>query len=113
MDFDKPKVYGDTSITDGLVCLRETSEKNLFPFFQLWTMARAAAEVKQVPLLGGWGSTWGHASPPHCGNTYIPQMDNTTHTPSSFSITIKIVMHPKKIETPHSFIADDDPLFDI
>ena len=29
------------------------------------------------------------------------------------NIAIKIVMLPKKIETPHSFIADDDPLFDI
>ena len=87
MDFDKPKVYGDTSITDGLVCLRETSEKNLFPFFQLWTMARAAAEVKQVPLLGGWGSTWGHASPPHCGNTFLKWTIPHTHLPLSASLS--------------------------
>ena len=80
------------------ICLRETSEKRLFPFFQLWTMARAAAEVKQVPLLGGWGSTWVHVSPPHCGNTFLKWTIPHTHTPSSFSNTIKIVMHPKKLK---------------
>jgi len=30
MDFDKPKVYGDTSITDGLVSKRKSKDMKYF-----------------------------------------------------------------------------------
>ena len=37
MDFDEPKIYGDTSITDGLVCSQYTVFENFW--YKTWSGA--------------------------------------------------------------------------
>ena len=44
MDFDKPKVYGDTFISDGLVFLENPNESR--PFAKIKAMAFSPKEVK-------------------------------------------------------------------
>ena len=57
MDFDKPKVYGDTSITDGLVSHCEGSQKCIFHALQAPTILLSHHFVteQQQTVRENWG----------------------------------------------------------
>ena len=51
MDFDKPKVYGDTSITDGLVFQNDWKFSNSIQFQQQTTTMITNVDIYAVLLL--------------------------------------------------------------